>query len=176
FSQPHRTTTEGRALWQRDFERRAALRLEQAGRAAMGFGDPAPRSRDVRRALLSRGDRSHRGREAGPEIRPYRVQSHLPAKVEVRGGHVEADTRFPIPYVQWGLHDPSVLILRVARSGDIVAETRAGGRSPDIFRFRTGRFRTRRRHLAPDPPPCPSGRLCRRDARICRAKESPGYS
>lgn len=39
----------------------------------------------------------------------------LPAKVSVDGGHVTAEVSFPIPYLDWGLHDPSVLFLRVAR-------------------------------------------------------------
>lgn len=39
----------------------------------------------------------------------------LPAKVEVRDGKVTAETSFTIPYVEWGLHDPSIMILRVAK-------------------------------------------------------------
>jgi polyisoprenoid-binding protein YceI len=39
----------------------------------------------------------------------------LPAKVEVRDGKVTAETSFTIPYVEWGLHDPSLMILRVAK-------------------------------------------------------------
>lgn len=39
----------------------------------------------------------------------------LPATVEVHDGHVKAQARFEIPYQDWGLHDPSVLFLRVAR-------------------------------------------------------------
>ena len=43
----------------------------------------------------------------------------LPAQVEVENGKVEADTRLQIPYVQWGLHDPSKFVLRVAKVVDV---------------------------------------------------------
>lgn len=46
----------------------------------------------------------------------------LPANVEVQGGRLTAETRFPIPYVEWGLHDPSVLMLRVAKVVDVKVE------------------------------------------------------
>lgn len=53
----------------------------------------------------------------------------LPTKVRVDKGRLVADTRFPIPYVQWGLRDPSVLFLRVAKEVDVQvhAEGTVGG-------------------------------------------------
>ncbi|HET9226564.1 MAG TPA: YceI family protein, partial [Thermoanaerobaculia bacterium] len=39
----------------------------------------------------------------------------LPAKVGVQDGRIKADTQFEIPYVEWGLHDPSIMVLRVAK-------------------------------------------------------------
>ena len=39
----------------------------------------------------------------------------LPAKLEVKDGWVKAVTQFEIPYVEWGLNDPSVVMLRVAK-------------------------------------------------------------
>lgn len=39
----------------------------------------------------------------------------LPAKVDVQNGRVQADTELEIPYVEWGLHDPSIVMLRVAK-------------------------------------------------------------
>jgi polyisoprenoid-binding protein YceI len=46
----------------------------------------------------------------------------LPAKVSVDGGHVTVEAVFPIPYLDWGLRDPSVLFLRVARVVGIVVK------------------------------------------------------
>lgn len=39
----------------------------------------------------------------------------LPARVEMRDGRLQADATFPIPYVEWGLEDPSIMVLRVAK-------------------------------------------------------------
>jgi polyisoprenoid-binding protein YceI len=43
----------------------------------------------------------------------------LPAKVEVQNGRVKAETQLQIPYVEWGLHDPSVMMLRVGKVVDV---------------------------------------------------------
>lgn len=40
----------------------------------------------------------------------------LPAEVEVRGDAVSATTTFDVPYVAWGMHNPSIIFLRVADS------------------------------------------------------------
>lgn len=49
----------------------------------------------------------------------------LPAKVDVQEGRIKADTQFEIPYVEWGLHDPSLLVLRVAKV--VTVKVRAEG-------------------------------------------------
>lgn len=60
----------------------------------------------------------------------------LPARVENQNGHLKAETELQIPFVQWGLHDPSILMLRVAKvvtvkvaaRGSLEAPAAAGGR------------------------------------------------
>lgn len=60
----------------------------------------------------------------------------LPAKVENKNGSLKAETELQIPFVEWGLHDPSMLMLRVAKvvtvkvaaRGSLEAAAAAGGR------------------------------------------------
>ena len=40
----------------------------------------------------------------------------LPASVTADGGILTADLRFDVPYVEWGMEDPSFLVLRVAKT------------------------------------------------------------
>ncbi|HKV12381.1 MAG TPA: YceI family protein [Thermoanaerobaculia bacterium] len=40
----------------------------------------------------------------------------LPAKVNVQNGRVTGTTELTIPFVEWGLHDPSIMVLRVAKT------------------------------------------------------------
>ena len=43
----------------------------------------------------------------------------VPMQIRIDGGALNAKTHFVVPYVQWGLKDPSVFILKVAKEVDI---------------------------------------------------------
>jgi polyisoprenoid-binding protein YceI len=43
----------------------------------------------------------------------------LDAAVESTGGKVRGDLRFTIPYVEWGMRDPSFLVVRAAKTVDV---------------------------------------------------------
>lgn len=43
----------------------------------------------------------------------------VPMQIRIDGGALNAKTRFAVPYVQWGLKDPSVFILKVAKEVDV---------------------------------------------------------
>jgi polyisoprenoid-binding protein YceI len=52
----------------------------------------------------------------------------LPVRVQVSADHWVADTHFNIPYVKWGIKNPSTLFLRVSESVDI--DVHATGSQP----------------------------------------------
>jgi polyisoprenoid-binding protein YceI len=43
----------------------------------------------------------------------------VPMQIHIDGGALSAKTHFTVPYVKWGLKDPSVFILKVAKDVDI---------------------------------------------------------
>jgi polyisoprenoid-binding protein YceI len=43
----------------------------------------------------------------------------VPMQIHVEGSKLTAKTQFSIPYVQWGLKDPSIFVLKVAKTVEI---------------------------------------------------------
>jgi polyisoprenoid-binding protein YceI len=43
----------------------------------------------------------------------------VPTQIHIDGTNLTAKTHFTVPYVQWGLKDPSIFVLRVAKEVDI---------------------------------------------------------
>jgi polyisoprenoid-binding protein YceI len=43
----------------------------------------------------------------------------LSTQVEVEGDRLTATTSFPVPFVEWGMHDPSWLVLRVSKEVEV---------------------------------------------------------
>lgn len=48
----------------------------------------------------------------------------VPITAEVTAGQVTATSEFAVPYVDFGLHDPSVFVLRVEKHVDVMVRTR----------------------------------------------------
>jgi polyisoprenoid-binding protein YceI len=46
----------------------------------------------------------------------------LSAVVESGDGRVHGEMQFPIPYVEWGMHDPSFLVARAAKTVDLLVQ------------------------------------------------------
>jgi len=66
-------------------------------------------------AVLERGESAARIELSGTvSLHGVREPLVIPADVRREGDGVRIDASFPVPYVQWGLHDPSVFVLRVA--------------------------------------------------------------
>jgi polyisoprenoid-binding protein YceI len=53
----------------------------------------------------------------------------IPMQIHIDGATLTAKTHFTVPYVRWGLKDPSIFILKVAKEVDIDL-TLAGSLSP----------------------------------------------
>lgn len=47
----------------------------------------------------------------------------IEVEVEIEGDRFSAESIFSIPYVEWGLRDPSVLFLRVAKAVEVTVKT-----------------------------------------------------
>lgn len=56
----------------------------------------------------------------------------VPMQIHIDGATLTARTHFTVPYVKWGLKDPSVFVLRVAKEVEI-SPTLVGSLSPSHY-------------------------------------------
>jgi len=56
------------------------------------------------------------------EILGQAHEIRIPSHIEINGDHFTAGFEFAIPYVDWGLEDPSTFVLRVAKEVQITVE------------------------------------------------------
>lgn len=75
---------------------------------------------------LNRSGRSQLQLHGTLDFHGTRRQVALPAVANVQGDQVTADAYLIVPYVEWGLADPSFLLLRVAK--EVRVDIRAAGR------------------------------------------------
>ena len=75
---------------------------------------------------LNLSGRSQLKRHGTLDFHGTRRQVALPAVANVQGDQVAADAFLIVPYVEWGLADPSFLLLRVAK--EVRVDIRAAGR------------------------------------------------
>ncbi len=75
---------------------------------------------------LNRSGRSNLQLHGTLDFHGSRRQVAVPAVANVQGDQVTADAHLIVPYVEWGLADPSFLLLRVAK--EVRVDIRASGR------------------------------------------------
>jgi putative ABC transport system permease protein len=85
-----------------------------------------PTDARVQKATWLQGDRSSFAQHADDVVLGDLT---VPMQIHIDENNLSAKTHFVVPYVQWGLKDPSVFILKVAKEVDIDL-TLAGGVTP----------------------------------------------